>query len=708
MMDCAPDGLMVDLLAGDKVEGITDPTPKLGWIVRSPACNDVQTAYRVLVASQREGLDAGRADMWDSGEVASDASINVAYGGRSLAPGRTYHWKVKTWGRESGESRWSRAQAFVTAERLGGHWTPGHAVVTRELAPRSFVKKGRGHYFIDFGRAAAGTVRLALTGSTDDAVVNVHLGERTSGAHTVDREPGGSIRYAAIEVPVQRGAHEYRVEVPAHRTGHGERTLAMPDHVGEVMPFRYCEVSGVPGEFTAEDIRQIAVHYPFDERAASFSSSDETLDRVWELCRYSIKATSYCGLYIDGDRERFPREADSYINQISHYGVDREYALARRTHEFMMTHTSQWTEWMMHSVIMAWTDYLYTGNAASLEHYYEDLKHKTLVALAREDGLISTRTGLVDDALRRALHYYEGAHVKGPDIVDIVDWPAGERDGYVFGDYNTVVNAFHHRALVLMSSIAGALGRDDDAGAFADRAARVRASFNEAFFDVGRGVYVDGEGVEHASLHANMFAMALGLTPEDRRESVAGFIRSRGMACSVYGAQYLLEALYAAGEDAYALELMTSQSTRSWHHMLEVGSTITMEAWDLRFKRNLDWTHAWGAAPANVIPRYVLGVRPREPGFARAWVQPRPGALERATGEVPTIRGPVGVSFENREAFALTVAIPANMTATVGLPRRDGSAAALEVDGEEVAAVSRDGYLFVEGIGSGRHTLIAR
>ena len=189
-----------------------------------------------------------------------------------------------------------------------------------------------------------------------------------------------------------------------------------------------------------------------------------------------------------------------------------------------------------------------------------------------------------------------------------------------------------------------------------------------------------------------MFPLAFGLVPEKNRKTVVDFIRSRGMACSVYGAQYLLEALYAAGEDEYALELMTSKATRSWHHMLEVGSTITLEAWDIRFKGNLDWNHAWGSAPANIIPRYVLGVRPLEPGFGKVLIRPQPGTLEHAAGTVPTVRGPVSVSFKNGRVFELTVDIPVNMTGRVSLPQRDGPSTSLRVDGEEAAVPARDGY----------------
>ena len=63
----------------------------------------------------------------------------------------------------------------------------------------------------------------------------------------------------------------------------------------------------------------------------------------------------------------------------------------------------------------------------------------------------------------------------------------------------------------------------------------------------------------------------------------------------------LLEALFENGQADYAISLMTSKEERSWQHMIDVGATITMEAWDAKIKPNLDWNHEWGAAPANIL-----------------------------------------------------------------------------------------------------------
>jgi hypothetical protein len=48
------------------------------------------------------------------------------------------------------------------------------------------------------------------------------------------------------------------------------------------------------------------------------------------MCKYTIKTTTFAGLYVvDGDRE-LHCEADAYLNQTSHC-CGSEYAIARRT-----------------------------------------------------------------------------------------------------------------------------------------------------------------------------------------------------------------------------------------------------------------------------------------------------------------------------------------------------------------------------------------
>ena len=704
-----PHGLMCEMLAMPEKTKIMDATPEFGWIYDAAEPNDRQTAFQILVADSRDDIEKSIGGIWDSKKVPSSQSIDVEYSGSLLRAHTTYYWRVRTWNYRDEPSAFSTPQKFITGDIKNDYSTSAYGLVKQHIMPTRFVEKAPDTYFFDFGKAAFGTIEIYFSRPCEKQEFVVHLGEKLADSTSIDRTPGGTIRYRKITVTTEPGAQTLIVKIPPDERNTGPRAIKMPPDIGEVLPFRYCEIENSPTPLNANSVNMIAVFYPFDENASFFECSDPVLNDVWELCKYSIKATSFCGIYVDGDRERIPYEADAYINQLCHYSVDREYSMARASHEYLIKNATWPTEWILHSVLMAWADYLYTGDAGSLEHYYDDLKAKTLLALAREDGLISTRTGLVTDELLKSIHLQDR-------LRDIVDWPpgsftdggTGERDNYQMGEINTVVNAFHAHALSLMNQIATALGKQNDAQFFKDRAEQVGASINEKLLNKNRGIYVDSEDSTHSALHANMFPLAFDLVPEAHVASVVEFIKSRGMACSVYGAQYLLEALYKAGEAQYALDLMTARHDRSWPHMIyDVGTTITLEAWDIKYKNNLDWNHAWGAAPANIIPRYLIGVHPIEPGFRSFQIKPQIADLTFAKAHVPTIRGAVYVSVEqNERVYSLTVTIPGNSRATVFVPRFGDSR--VIVDGVEKAGTTDGQFIAFENIGAGAHSFVVK
>jgi hypothetical protein len=172
-------------------------------------------------------------------------------------------------------------------------------------------------------------------------------------------------------------------------------------------------------------------------------------------------------------------------------------------------------------------------------------------------------------------------------------------------------------------------------------------------------------------------------------------------------AQYLLEALFDAGDADTALGLMTTNSPRGWMNMINLGSTLTTEAWNFSDKPNMDWNHAWGAAPGNLIARHLLGLRPVTPGFGQILIQPQLGRiLGLAQGVVPTIRGPVAINASNVPgSFHLLLNIPGNVTATVMLPAHGAVNPVALVDGEISSGALSNDWLIVTSIGSGRHAI---
>ena len=683
----APTGLMCELTVNPEVTVLRDAEPEFSWIMHLGERGDMQSAYQILVASGSDILAKNKADVWDSGKVESDASVSVGYEGDALEPGKTYYWKVRTWNQANMASDYSAHQQITMADDLNSYATSTCPLQKTRVAPLKITKKGEGHFLVDFGKVAFGYLRLEVDSPTARQI-EVYFGERGNAEGIITELGKTTVRYYKVEQDLIEGINSLDIHPPQdHRNTHGA-AIILPKEIGVIAPFRYIEIVKCPVDIKESMIRQVAIHYPFNEAASTFESSDPVLNAIWDLCKYSMKATSFCGVYVDGDRERIPYEADAYINQLSHYAVDREYTLARYSHEYLLEHPTWPIEWSQHSVLMAWADYMYTGDTESLMQNYDILKkQKTQEFRARSDGLLDTGTPT-----------NSGVRV-------VLDWPPSERDGYQIKEVNNVVNAFYYQTLLQMAEMAAAIDKEADAVEYRKKAAKVRSVFNRVFFDAGRGIYVDAEGVDHASLHANMMPLAFGLVPKEHQRSVADYVVSRGMSCSVYGAQYLMEALYNAGRANEAFDLLTSKDIRSWYNMIRVGSTITLEAWDDSFKPNQDWNHAWGAVPGNIIPRYLLGVRPLEAGFSKVLIRPMPGPLELSKSKIPTIRGPIEVNIVNvpDKPFELTVSIPANMTARVEIPLPDGMGE-MTVDGKAVKTSKINGFAVIDDVGSGIYT----
>ena len=684
--------------------------PFFGWVVNSNQNNTLQTAYRIIVSSNKDSINADKGDMWDSGKKISNESINITYQGNDLESDKVYYWKVKTWDNHGFESDYSVVSMFKTADELKDYDISRYPLQKKDEYSVSITPVSDHLTFVDFGKAAFGRLRLNLFSETGADTIIIRLGEDLKDGR-INQNPGGTIRYSSYSLGLNRGWNTYIIAIKPDRRNTGSRAIKIPEYIGDITPFRYCEIEGYVRPLKIQNIIRETVFYPFDDLDSYFISSDTVLNQVWDLCKYTMKATSFAGVYVDGDRERIPYEADALINQLGHYSVAREYSLGRYTYEYLIHHATWPTEWILQSVLMAWNDYMYTGNIESLERSYRELKAKTLISLADESGFISTTKGKVTPDVLKSIHLND-------NLRDIVDWPhtgilglgkneQGETDGFVFKDVNTVVNAYHYYALHVMSIIADHLGESEDSEHFKAQAKTLKIVFNQKLIDPARKIYIDGIGTDHASLHANMFPLAFGLAPKEDIDSINEFIRSRGMACSVYGSQFLMEAVYDSHNANYGLELLTSTAERSWYNMIRAGSTITMEAWDNKYKPNQDWNHAWGAAPANIIPRKLMGIEPLEPGFKKIQIKPQPGVLKSADIKCPTIMGDIHVSFLNepQKSFVLNISIPANTTADVYLPNWS-KMQKIFMNGKKIKARKDTDFVIVSGVGSGSNEFI--
>jgi len=678
---------------------IFNKQPLLSWELLGDA-DCVQSAYQVILSDNREDIEKGLGNMWNSGQVASNESINILYTGKDLNPSTTYFWRVKVWNEKELPSSWSPICEFHTAQTLEEYKTAYYPLQKTDELP-AVMRKIEDIFRLDFGKAAFGQLSLTLESDKERAVIFVRLGEATNPDGSINRKPGGTIRYAEYPVILRRGKHTYHLKFTPDKRNTGPMAIHMPEYIGDVLPFRYVEIEGYQGSLEESNITRSTVYYPFDDFASYFHSSDSILNAIWELCKYSIKVVSFAGIYVDGDRERIPYEADAIVNQLSNYYIDKEYSIARRTLEHLIFNGTWFTDNILHTVPIAFNDYLYTGDIRMVQHQYENLKAKLLLPLREANGLMSTRTGKQSPELMKEIHALRGS------MADLVDWPhGGETDGFVFTTYNAVVNALHYKALCDMAKIAKLLGKNDDVILLDKYIKETYKAFQSLLWDKNKRLFKDGVETDHISLHTNMMALAFGLVPEKHIDDVMTFIRSRGMACGPYTSLFLLDAVYKAGDADYGLSLLTSKEERSWYNMIRTGSTVTMEAWDKKYKSNLDWNHGWGTVPASVIPGKLMGIEPLEPGFSKIRVRPQPGSLEKAEIKVPTIRGDIFMSFQNKvgQSFSMELTIPGNTKADIYLPFWSKSQK-ITVNGKPVQYRKDGNFAVIENISSGNFSI---
>ena len=87
--------------------GIDVRKPRLSWELVSAEKGVMQTSYEVRVAASEAELAKGKS-LWDSGKHASDASIQVEYGGPALASEQIYYWQVRVADNHGHSSDWSK------------------------------------------------------------------------------------------------------------------------------------------------------------------------------------------------------------------------------------------------------------------------------------------------------------------------------------------------------------------------------------------------------------------------------------------------------------------------------------------------------------------------------------------------------------------------------------------------------------------------
>lgn len=119
--------------------GGIESAPTLSWQLQSDQQNVMQKAYQVLVADDLALLQKNQGNIWDSKKVNSDASINVLYSGKKLAPAKTYYWKVQVWDNQNQTSGWSETETWQTGLFSAEDWKGAQWIAYQKMPDSSQI-----------------------------------------------------------------------------------------------------------------------------------------------------------------------------------------------------------------------------------------------------------------------------------------------------------------------------------------------------------------------------------------------------------------------------------------------------------------------------------------------------------------------------------------------------------------------------------------
>jgi len=525
-------------------------------------------------------------------------------------------------------------------------------------------------FLLDFGRIHSGYPFIELEADGGE-VVEVAVAEGIPGDW--ETEPPTQPR---IDRERAHGAHLFRYTARPGRQRF-ERF--------EWTAVRYAQVT-VRNARNGVRIRHVGstfTRYPVAERGA-FACSDEMLNRLWDVGRYTLRLCTHDGWEDCPAREQrqwlgdatveflvaqaaFGPDANALNRQFLRHcaesqrndGLTQMYAPGdHRTNGLLIP------DWTLQWILNAEQHYVYTAEIEVLESIFPAIERALQWFAHHIDA-----NGLVADLPHWHFH----------------DWAALGRHGEA-----ATLNAELVGALRAATRLARALDNSRTARRFETLAAGIANALNARHWDAARGAYIDcvdpatGAQDRRVSQHANAALILWDIAPRERWASMIERIadparlvftaappiaptgepfdpESAVVLANTFYSHFVYRALAKAGRFDRALALIRERYGR----MLARGATTLWESFD----PTASLCHGFSTTPVYQLSTEVLGVYPLEPGFTRFRLAPQPVDLQNASGVFPTVHGDIRVSWRcEPDGIALDVTVPDGTRAELAAP----------------------------------------
>jgi hypothetical protein len=377
----------------------------------------------------------------------------------------------------------------------------------------------------------------------------------------------------------------------------------------------------------------------------SFKCSDEEINRIYDVSRYTFHLNTR-EFFIDGiKRDRWVWSGDAYQSFLMNYylyfdkGTVTRTLLALRGKDPVTSHINTIMDYTFYWFLGIYDYYLYTGDTTFITQFYPRMQSMMEYCLGRrdKDGLLQ---GLPGDWI-------------------FIDWADKlSKKGEV-----SFEQLLFCRSLETMGLCADMAGEKADAARYRQYAAELKSKLFSIYWNDTKQALVhsrvDGKQTDNVTRYTNMFSIFFDYFTPQQKEAVKKSVLLNDSIQKIttpYMRFYELEALCAMGEQSYVLKEIKDY----WGGMLRLGATSFWEEYDpskkgaehyamygREFGKSL--CHAWGASPIYLLGKYYLGVKPVSPGYETYTIQPVLGGLQWMEGKVPTPDGNIEVHCNSRK-----------------------------------------------------------
>ena len=243
------------------------------------------------------------------------------------------------------------------------------------------------------------------------------------------------------------------------------------------------------------------------------------------------------------------------------------------------------------------------------------------------------------------------------------DWLTMGRDVAFMAMHNgPVSNAFIVNDLRILSWAAERFGRTEDAERYRGQLEKTREAYLAAFVKDDGTMSDDYQG---AYIMALRFVIPRGELWNKVFARLVEKLRAEGIQTGFFATEHLLPLLADNGEAELAFDLLLQEECPGWMYQVKRGATTVWERWDalrpdgtvneskMSDDNMVSFNHYAFGSVGEFYYRYILGIQPAEPGFARVRIHPFMDArLGNVKGSYRSRAGEIQVFWQIREGSA--------------------------------------------------------